>query len=118
MRRWGSVRRVKQHRQIKWRGAKVAIGEALVGLMELARGDWLVRFAHVALGVVERRRMWFWRYGPTHPGRSAAPVCTENKTSNLSAMSPARQGGGSLPSHHAASLSARRACFLRSCGSR
>ena len=86
------VRRVNRHGQIKWQGEEIAIGEALVGepvgLAELASGDWLVRFAGVELGVIERRGLRFWRYGPARPGRAVAPDTTENKTRNLSAMSP------------------------------
>lgn len=86
------VRRVNRHGQIKWRGEEVPIGEALVGepvgLMELADGDWLVRFAGIDLGVIERRGLRFWRYGPARPGRTAASEPHENKTRNLSAMSP------------------------------
>ena len=86
------VRRVNRHGQIKWQGEETAIGEALVGepvgLAELASGDWLVRFAGVELGVIERRGLRFWRYGPARPGRAVAPDTTENKTRNLSAMSP------------------------------
>ncbi len=48
------VRRVRSNGEIKWGGAKVFIGEALigepVGLEELEDGFWLVRFAQVELG--------------------------------------------------------------------
>lgn len=53
------VRRIKDKGQIKWGGAEVFVCEALrgelVGLMETARGDWVIRFMHVELGRLERK---------------------------------------------------------------
>jgi putative transposase len=53
------VRRIKEKGQIKWGGGEVFVCEALrgelVGLMETARGDWVIRFMHVELGRVERK---------------------------------------------------------------
>ena len=53
------VRRVKRTGQIKWRGDAVFVSEAvrgeLVGVAEMERGDWIVRFMHVALGRIDRQ---------------------------------------------------------------
>ena len=53
------VRRVRDTGQIKWRGELVFISEAVrgepVGLAETEHGDWVVRFAQVELGRIERR---------------------------------------------------------------
>ena len=64
------VRRVKATGQIKWKGERVFISEAvrgeLVGLAETDRGDWVVRFMHVELGRVDRRTH---RFTPAWHGR-------------------------------------------------
>ena len=45
--------------QIKWRGEYVFVSEAvrgeLVGLAEMATGDWRVQFMHVELGRIRNR---------------------------------------------------------------
>ena len=57
------VRRVKRTGQIKWRGDAVFVSEAvrgeLVGVAEMERGDWIVRFMHVELGRIDRQTRRF-----------------------------------------------------------
>lgn len=57
------VRRVKTSGQIKWRGERIFVCEAvrgeLVGLAETERGDWLVRFMEVELGRIDRQTHQF-----------------------------------------------------------
>ena len=64
------VRRVRDRGQIKWRGEQVFISEAVrgeaVGLAETERGDWIVRFAHVELGRIDRQT---GRFTPAWHGR-------------------------------------------------
>ena len=67
------VRRVRTDGTIMWRGALVPISTALVGepigLAELEGGDWAVRFADIALGVVERAGNKFRALAAARPGR-------------------------------------------------
>jgi transposase InsO family protein len=55
-----AVRRVRSTGQIKWAGALIFVGEALigepVGVVETASGDWLVRYADVELGYIHPQR--------------------------------------------------------------
>jgi hypothetical protein len=54
---------VRSNGQIKWAGALIFVGEALigepVGVVETESGDWLVRYADVELGYIhpQRRRL-------------------------------------------------------------
>lgn len=58
-----AVRRVRHNGEIKWRGDRVFISEAVrrevVGIAETERGDWLVRFMHVELGRIDRHTRCF-----------------------------------------------------------
>jgi transposase InsO family protein len=53
------VRRVRSNGEIKWRGEKVYVSEALrgerVGLQAVGTGRWQVSFSHLALGVLDER---------------------------------------------------------------
>ena len=53
-----AVRRVRPNGEIKWSGDLVFLSEALagepVGIAETEPGDWLVRFADVELGIIDR----------------------------------------------------------------
>ncbi|HEY3846654.1 MAG TPA: integrase core domain-containing protein [Acetobacteraceae bacterium] len=70
------VRRVRTDGTIMWRGALVPISSALVGepigLAELEGGDWAVRFADLALGVLERASNKFRGLAAARPGRRKA----------------------------------------------
>jgi transposase InsO family protein len=70
------VRKVRSGGEIKWRGERVFLSEALggqlVGVRELGSGDWVVRFFHHELGVIERANMKLRSFGPPRPGRPKA----------------------------------------------
>ena len=66
-----AVRRVRPTGEIKWGGETVFISQALagepVGIAETESGDWLVRFASVDLGVIDRRTKKLTRFAAPHP---------------------------------------------------
>ncbi|MGO9022762.1 MAG: hypothetical protein ACLQIQ_00400 [Beijerinckiaceae bacterium] len=78
MRCSGCVRAARSN-EIKWGGDYVFISEALtgelVGIAETENGDWLVRFADLDLGLIDRgtkKLRWFMagrpaRHEPTKP---------------------------------------------------
>ena len=53
------VRKVRSRGEIRWRGDLIFLSEALigepVGIAETEAGDWLVRFAEIDLGIIDRR---------------------------------------------------------------
>lgn len=70
------VRRVRSTGEIRWRGSllflsEVIIGET-VGIRERPDGHWLIRFADVALGLVDRSSGEFVRFGAARPPRTKA----------------------------------------------
>ena len=71
-----AVRRVRASGEIKWGGAPRFLSEALagepVGLAEGADGDWLIRFADLPLGIIERRTGQLHRFAAARPGRRKA----------------------------------------------
>jgi putative transposase len=66
-----AVRRVRPTGEIKWGGERVFISEALagepVGIAEGENGDWLVRFASLDLGIIDRRTKKLTRFTAPHP---------------------------------------------------
>ena len=83
-----AVRRVRPNGEIKWGGERIFISEALagetVGIAETARGDWLVRFAEVELGVIDRRTKKLRRVAPAQ--RNTEPEQTEETVRHLSGL--------------------------------
>ena len=83
-----AVRRVRPNGEIKWGGERIFISEALagetVGIAETARGDWLVRFAEVELGVIDRRTKKLRRVAPAR--RNTEPEQTEETVRHLSGL--------------------------------
>jgi transposase InsO family protein len=71
-----AVRRVRTNGTIKWGGELVFIGEALigepVGVAETLTGDWIVRFADIQLGCIDRRTRKLRHFAPARPGRRKA----------------------------------------------
>jgi putative transposase len=67
-----AVRRVRSSGEIKWGGDLVFVSEALVGepvgIAETEQGDWIVRFATVDLGVIDRRQRKLFRFASPRPG--------------------------------------------------
>ena len=71
-----AVRRVRTNGAIKWGGELVFISEALsgepVGVAETLTGDWIVRFAGIPLGYIDRRTKKLRHFAPARPGRRKA----------------------------------------------
>ena len=67
------MRRVRSDGSIKWGGDLVFISETLtgevVGVAETDSGDWIVRFADIDLGIVDRRTKKLHGFRPARPGR-------------------------------------------------
>jgi len=72
-----AVRRVRSNGEIRWGGDLLFLGEALigepVGIAETEAGDWIVRFADVELGIIDRITNKFRRFMAGRPARHKAP---------------------------------------------
>ena len=83
-----AVRRVRPTGEIKWGGSLVFISEALagetVGVAETEDGDWIVRFAAVDLGIIDRASKKLRRFASPRPcrGRGRATPEQTRKTVN------------------------------------
>ena len=71
-----AVRRVRTNGTIKWGGELVFVSEALVGepvgVAETPTGDWIVRFADIQLGYIDRSTKKLRHFAPARPGRRKA----------------------------------------------
>jgi putative transposase len=71
-----AIRQVRSDGEIKWRGTKIFISQAIageaVGIREREDGHWLVRFADVPLALIDRRTGKVARFGPGRPPRPKA----------------------------------------------
>ena len=71
-----AVRRVRSNGEIRWGGDFVFISEVLVnepvGIAETEGGDWIVRFADIDLGVINRTSKKLRRFTAPRPGRRKA----------------------------------------------
>jgi putative transposase len=71
-----SVHRVLAQGHIRWDGRLIYISEAVagevVGVARLPSGDHVARFAHIDLGVINRRTGKLIRFGAPRPGRTEA----------------------------------------------
>jgi transposase InsO family protein len=71
-----AVRRVRPTGEIKWGGSLVFVSEALagetVGVAETEAGDWIVRFAAVDLGLIDRASKKLRRFASARPCRGKA----------------------------------------------
>jgi hypothetical protein len=60
------VRKVRSNGEIRWGGEMIFLSQALigepVGIAETEAGDWLVRFAEIDLGIIDRRTGRFRRF--------------------------------------------------------
>ena len=83
-----AVRKVRSNGEIRWGGEMIFLSEALigepVGIAETEAGDWLVRFADIDLGIIDRRSKKLRRFTaarpprhPQTPGLAAGPVQLE-----------------------------------------
>ena len=75
----------RTHGSIKWGGELVFISETLkgesVGVAETDSGHWIVRFADIDLGIIDRRTKKLQGFRAARPGRPE-----ENKRRTLSPM--------------------------------
>ncbi|NJO32693.1 MAG: transposase [Rhodospirillales bacterium] len=84
-----AVRRVRINGTIKWGGELVFISEALVGepvgIAETLAGDWIVHFADIRLGYIDRRtkKLRHFRAGPAGR-RKAHHEQVENSVNHVS----------------------------------
>jgi putative transposase len=71
-----AVRRVRSSGEIKWGGEFIYVSEALagepVGIAETEAGDWIVRFAAIDLGLIDRKAQKLRRVTPGRAGRRGA----------------------------------------------
>ena len=81
-----AVRRVRSNGEIKWGGDLIFVSEALigepVGVAETETGDWIVRFAEVPLGIIDRRTRKLRPFAPARPGRRTLHRKQTGKTVN------------------------------------
>jgi putative transposase len=72
-----AVRKVRSNGEIRWGGEMIFLSEALigepVGITETEAGDWLVRFADLDLGLIDRRSKKLRRFTAGRP-TSHAPA--------------------------------------------
>jgi transposase InsO family protein len=80
-------RRVRSNGEIKWGGELIFVSEALVGetvgVTETQAGHWLVRFAEVELGLIDRRTNKLRRFTAPRPGRREAQEQTEETVTHV-----------------------------------
>ncbi|MEO3435616.1 IS481 family transposase [Inquilinus sp. CAU 1745] len=71
-----AVRRVRSNGEIRWGGDLIFVSEVLVGepvgVAETDAGDWIIRFADLPLGVIDRRTHKLRRFTAARPGRREA----------------------------------------------
>jgi transposase InsO family protein len=71
-----AVRRVRGSGEIRWGGDLIFISEVLVGepvgIAETESGDWIVRFADIDLGLIDRASKKLRRFTAARPGRRKA----------------------------------------------
>jgi hypothetical protein len=84
-----AVRRVRLRGQIKWGGELIFISEALagepVGVVETEAGDWLVRFADIDLGIIDRKTKKLRHFLAGRPARQEAkPEQTQETVGHVS----------------------------------
>ena len=65
------VRKVRSNGEIRWGGEMIFLSETLigepVGIAETEAGDWLVRFADIDLGIIDRRSKKLRRFTAARP---------------------------------------------------
>ena len=68
---------MRSNGEIRWGGELIFLSETLigepVGIAETEEGDWIVRFADLPLGLIDRRTRTLRPYAPARPGRRIDP---------------------------------------------
>jgi putative transposase len=81
-----AVRRVRQNGEIKWRGGTIFVSDVLVGepvgIVETETGEFIVRFAALDLGLINRAGTKMRRFTAPRPGRREAEQ-TEKSVNHL-----------------------------------
>jgi putative transposase len=83
-----AVRRVRHCGSIKWGGDQIFISHSLVGepvgIAETEAGNWIVRFADIELGIIDRRSKRLRRFSAARPGSTEpAPEQTEKTVTHV-----------------------------------
>lgn len=82
-----AVRQVRSKGEVKWGGDFIFISDVLVGepvgIAETENGDWIVRFADLDLGIIDRRTKKLRRFTAPRPGRRKAEQ-TEKTVTHVS----------------------------------
>lgn len=82
-----AVRRIRTTGEIKWGGDFVFINQALagelVGVAETEAGDWIVRFANIDLGIIDRRYKRLRRFAPARCQRTPQRERTGNTVTHV-----------------------------------
>ena len=86
-----AVRRVRSNGEIKWGGDFIFVSEALigelVGIAETEQGDWIVRFADIDLGLIDRKAKKLRRFQTGRPARPRAqPEQTEETVRHVAGL--------------------------------
>ena len=72
------VRRIRSSGEIRWRGSLLFVSEAIIGetigIQQRPDGHWFVRFADVALGLIDRSSGQLARFGAARPPRAKAGI--------------------------------------------
>ena len=86
---WHAMRRVRTDGSIKWGGDMVFVSETLagesVGIAETDNGHWILRFADIDLGIIDRRTKKLHRFRAARPGRAEAER-TQKTVTHLSGL--------------------------------
>lgn len=81
-----AVRRVRSNGEIRWGGDLIFLSETLVGepvgVSETEAGDWIVCFADLPVGLIDRRSKRLRPFGPARPGQPKAAPQQARETVN------------------------------------
>ena len=86
-----AVRRVRPKGDIKWGGEFIFVSEALagepIGIAETEDGNWLARYDHLNLGIIDRASKKLRRFASPRPGRrKARQEQTEKSVTHVSGL--------------------------------
>src|SRR5271167_3843217 len=82
-----AVRKVRSNGEIRWGGNMIFLSEALigepVGIAETEAGDWLVRFAEIDLGIIDRQTKKLRRFTAGRPAPHEQAPMPASKSAQL-----------------------------------